>query len=84
MRIATCSAPLRRIAVLAHLFGGAGRFRAIAAGRGWAIVLICRDRNMPAVPAAERISLTEAIRQADGPDAGAVAGTAPTQPTRKD
>lgn len=71
LRLTAGWTPIRRIAVLAHLFGGAGRFRTIAAGRGWAIVLIRRDRTMPAVPVAERISLAEAIREADGPDAGA-------------
>ncbi|MGA4726278.1 hypothetical protein ACPB67_02560 [Micromonospora taraxaci] len=70
--------PVRRISVLAHLYGGAGRFRALAAGRSWSIILIRRDRSMPAVPVAERITLAEAIRDADGPDIGAVAGAAST------
>ncbi|MEV6800535.1 hypothetical protein AB0M91_19640 [Micromonospora rifamycinica] len=77
MRLALGWIPIRRIAVLAHLHGGGARFRALAAGRGWAIILIRHDRRMPAVPAAERITLAEAIDQADGPDAGAVAGAAP-------
>jgi hypothetical protein len=59
--------PIRRIAVLAHLHGGAAKFCNVASGRSWSLVLIRRDRTMPAVPHAERISMREAIDQADGP-----------------
>ncbi|WP_229401931.1 hypothetical protein [Micromonospora okii] len=79
LRLALGWTPIRRIAVLSNLWGGGGRFRALAAGRGWAIVLIRHDPRMPAVPVAERISLAEAISDADGPDPGAVAGAAPTR-----
>lgn len=59
--------PIRRIAVLAHLHGGAAKFCTVASGRSWSLVFIRRDRSMPAVPRSERISMREAIEQADGP-----------------
>lgn len=59
--------PIHRIAVLANLYGGAGRFCTLVAGRGWAVLLVRRDQSMPAVPAAERLTFGEALDLADGP-----------------
>ncbi|MBF9135168.1 hypothetical protein I0C86_40530 [Plantactinospora sp. S1510] len=59
--------PIRRIAVLANLYGGAGRFCTLVSGRTWMVLLVRRDRSMPAVPEAERLTFAEALEQADGP-----------------
>lgn len=57
--------PLHRIRVLANLYGGAARFRTLASGRRWSILLIRHDPSMPAVPPGERPTLAEAIEEAD-------------------
>lgn len=61
---ATCF-PIRRIAALVHAYGGAARFRALAAGRTWAVLLVLKDPSMPAVPPEQRPTLREAIDVAD-------------------
>ncbi|MGI5144813.1 hypothetical protein ACQEVC_45600 [Plantactinospora sp. CA-294935] len=60
--------PIRRIAVLANLHGGAARFRTIIAGRSWALLFVRKDPSMPAVPPEERPTMREAIDQADAAD----------------
>lgn len=57
--------PLHRLPVLTNLWGGAGRFRAIASGRRWSILLIRHDPTLPAVPADQRPTLRQAIDEAD-------------------
>lgn len=53
--------PLHRIAVLANLHGGGGKFRKVAAGRNWSLLLVRRDDSIPSVPPADRPTLREAI-----------------------
>ncbi|MFI6160377.1 hypothetical protein ACIA59_10555 [Micromonospora haikouensis] len=67
MKVALGWTPIRRIAVLAHLHGGA-------------LILIRHDRRMPATPAAERIILAEAIADADGKHHIAITETADDGP----
>ncbi|MEU8158156.1 hypothetical protein AB0B94_31260 [Micromonospora sp. NPDC048986] len=57
--------PVNRIGVLANLYGGAGKFCTLVAGRRWSILLVRRDRSMPAVPVGERPTLHEAISEVD-------------------
>lgn len=57
--------PLRRISVLRHSWGGAGKFRKLAAGRNWSLLLVRRDRTLPSVPVAERPTLRQAVSDAD-------------------
>jgi hypothetical protein len=59
--------PIGRISVLAHLHGGAARFRTIVAGRSWALLWVRKDPSMPAVPPDARPSMREAIDRADAP-----------------
>lgn len=57
--------PLHRIPVLTNLWGGAGKFGTIAAGRRWSILLIRHDPTAPAVPTDERPTLRQAMDDAD-------------------
>lgn len=57
--------PLHRLATLTNLWGGAGKFRKVAAGRNWSLLLVRRDDSTPPVPPEQRPTLREAIDNAD-------------------
>lgn len=57
--------PIHRIGVLANLYGGAGKFCTLVAGRRWSILLVRRDRLMQAVPVGDRPTLRNAIDEID-------------------
>lgn len=57
--------PLHRIAVLANLHGGGGKFCKVVSGRSWSLLLVVRDRSMPSVPEGQRPTMRQAIDDAD-------------------
>lgn len=59
--------PIRYIAALAHLHGGAAKWCTVFSTRKVSLILIRRDESLPHIPESERITLREVLDQIDGP-----------------
>lgn len=57
--------PIHRIAALAHLWGGAGKWRPLVSARSWSILLITHDPTAMSAPDDRLPTLKEAIEAAD-------------------